>query len=545
MPTTVTSTIRSSGGDYSLLSTWEAAKQGNLVTADQVQVAECYDDWASGLNDNVTVAGWTTDSTRYPKITVAAGHRHDGTPQSGFYMKKTQTWGSVVVLQQAQTRVEWLDVWNSATSGDSSGFTLMAVAFLSNCLGRTQSTEGLSAGFTLTSGGGASHLYQCLGYGSGTGFMIDPWSGSTYYNCVAANNSNYGFNKTADGLDSIAKNCVAYSGATPWSTGSGWSSSCANNASSEASGAPGSSAVHSITSAAFADATGGNFHLASGSVLIGAGTNLYSTFTTDIDGDTWPSSGAWDIGFDYRVASGGAQTLTPSLFSNTNTFYSPTVSQGAVTLTPSLFTNSQTFYSATVSLGSVTLTPTLFSNDQTFYSPTVSTGSVTLTPSLFTNSQTFYAPTVTPGSVTLTPLLFSNNQTFYSAIVTGGGTQLLQPTLVSNSQTFYGPTVTVGAVTLTPAFVTNYNTFYSATVSQSAQVIEPPLVESVNQFFTTIVTTGGVTITPGLFTNNNSFYTASITNGTLTLSQADIDAIVNTLLADPRMLTLPKWLGLR
>lgn len=45
-----------------------------------------------------------------------------------------------------------------------------------------------------------------------------------------------------------------------------------------------------------------------------------------------------------------AQTLTPSLYTNTQTFFAPTVS-ATYNLAPALFTNTQTFYSATVISG--------------------------------------------------------------------------------------------------------------------------------------------------------------------------------------------------
>jgi hypothetical protein len=46
----------------------------------------------------------------------------------------------------------------------------------------------------------------------------------------------------------------------------------------------------------FVNAAAGNFHLTSGSPAIGHATNLYTIFTTDMDGNTRPSSSAWDIG---------------------------------------------------------------------------------------------------------------------------------------------------------------------------------------------------------------------------------------------------------
>lgn len=130
------------------------------------------------------------------------------------------------------------------------------------------------------------------------------------------------------------------------------------------------------------------------------------------------------------------QTLTPSLFTNTNTFYTPKIS---FKIYPSLFANSNTFYSPKVNLR---LTASLFVNTNVFYSPTVSRGAVTLRPSLFTNQNTFYSPTVNRGTITLSPSLFTNTNLFYSPTVTqASSTQNLLPSLFVNSNIFYPPTV--------------------------------------------------------------------------------------------------------
>jgi hypothetical protein len=164
---------------------------------------------------------------------------------------------------------------------------------------------------------------------------------------------------------------------------------------------------------------------------------------------------------------GGAQTLTPALFTNAGAFYSATVSQsgGAQTLTPSLYTNPNAFYPATVARGAVSLAPSLFTNSNTFYSATVSLGGSpqTLTPALFSNAQTFFSPTVGRGAVNLAPALFTNANTFYSPVVTNGVT--LRPSLLTNSQTFYGASITLGPATLRPALLANSNQFFSATLT--------------------------------------------------------------------------------
>ncbi|MDV7392798.1 hypothetical protein RZS08_15625, partial [Arthrospira platensis SPKY1] len=115
MPTEVISTIRASGGDYTTLSAWEAGEQRNLVTADEIAVAVCYNDWPSGLNNSVTVAGWTTDATRYVKITVAEGHRHNGIPGGGFRLVASATVS--VTISAAYMQIEWIEIENTSASG--------------------------------------------------------------------------------------------------------------------------------------------------------------------------------------------------------------------------------------------------------------------------------------------------------------------------------------------------------------------------------------------------------------------------------------------
>lgn len=197
-----------------------------------------------------------------------------------------------------------------------------------------------------------------------------------------------------------------------------------------------------------------------------------------------------------RVRELVTQTLTPSLYTNTNTFHNPTVTPGAVALTPDLYTNDQTFYSPDV---------------------TQAGGVQTLTPSLYTNTQTFYGPTVA-ASNTLTPALYTNTQTFYAATVTA--TRTLLPSLVTNNQTFYGPTVTT-SVTLLPGLYTNSQTFYSPVVSQSGapQTLLPTLYVNSQTFYSPTVTqvSNTQTLLPDLYTNAQTFYAATVTPGAITL----------------------------
>lgn len=60
----------------------------------------------------------------------------------------------------------------------------------------------------------------------------------------------------------------------------------------------------------FLNEAGYDFHLLTNSVLIGAGINLSSIFTDDRDGNTRPSSGAWDVGA-YAYTTNSGESLSP------------------------------------------------------------------------------------------------------------------------------------------------------------------------------------------------------------------------------------------
>lgn len=62
-----------------------------------------------------------------------------------------------------------------------------------------------------------------------------------------------------------------------------------------------------------------------------------------------------------------AQTLNPSLYTNNQTFYAPTVTPGAVTVSPSLYTNQQSFYTPLVNQTGAVVYPSLFTNTNIFF----------------------------------------------------------------------------------------------------------------------------------------------------------------------------------
>lgn len=222
--------------------------------------------------------------------------------------------------------------------------------------------------------------------------------------------------------------------------------------------------------------------------------------------DSWAA-----VTIALRPSSGGAQTLSPSLFTDTQTFYAATIAPGAVDLAPSLLTNTQTFYGQTVSPAAITIAPALVTNSQTFFAATVTVGAVALAPALVTNNQTFFGQTIAVGAVSLDAPLLTNSQTFYAQEVTVGAVSL-SPGLVANGQTFFASEVSAGPVTLAPSLLTNSQIFYSPTLSQAAgtQTLDAGLYTNPQTFFAATVSAGSVTLTSTLLANTQVFYGSTV-----------------------------------
>lgn len=210
-------------------------------------------------------------------------------------------------------------------------------------------------------------------------------------------------------------------------------------------------------------------------------------------------------GVVFQAPGPSTQTLSPALYTNTQTFYAATVTRGAVNLAATLFTNSQTFYSPAVA--QVTLVaPSLFTNTQTFYGATVTT-TRNLSAGLFTNTQTFYSPTRTSSNA-VSPSLYTNDQTFYSPTATRSNT--VAPALYTNTQTFYAPAVT-STRALEASLFTNSQTFYGLTASAINPLL-PSLLTNTQTFYSPTVAVVGLPqeLSPSLFVNTNIFYPVTV-----------------------------------
>lgn len=235
------------------------------------------------------------------------------------------------------------------------------------------------------------------------------------------------------------------------------------------------------------------------------------------------------------------QSLTPSRYNNTNTFYSATISQSspAETLTQtSTYNNNNTFYSQTLTRVPYALTQTSrLDNANTFYSAAIASSSVDLRPQKLINNNVLYSASVSRGAVNLAPSRYDNANTFYLLHVTQDAWVINQHTRLDNINAFYSPTISSSGLVISPYRYDNQSVFYSPFVTEGAQVIyqherfdnsnafytlnlilgeydlhQTERLDGVNQFYSAKIAR---TINPARFDSQAAFYSATIVRGTM------------------------------
>jgi hypothetical protein len=180
---------------------------------------------------------------------------------------------------------------------------------------------------------------------------------------------------------------------------------------------------------------------------------------------------------------GATQNLAPSLYTNSNTFFTHAISVGAVNLSPSLYSDADTFFTHAIS-ATITLSPSLYTDADTFFTHAISVGAVNLSPSLYSDADTFFTHAISVGAVNLSPSLFTDADTFFTHTLTNGGI-VLEPSLYSDADTFFTHAISVGAVNLSPSLYTDADTFFTHAITQGGaqQDLTADLFENANTFY--------------------------------------------------------------
>lgn len=185
------------------------------------------------------------------------------------------------------------------------------------------------------------------------------------------------------------------------------------------------------------------------------------------------------------------QSLTQSTtFTNTNTFYTGTVTQITSVQAP-LFTNTNTFYNHIVIPDQLVVATTFVNvsefgytwirrdepsdaviyNNSRKFDTGLKWGSFdqTLVPPLLVNTNVFYGGTVEAAGIRAPS--FINQNTFYNHTVSPGTVTVAQSTTFTNTNTFYSHTIIPDQVIVSGAFV-NTNVFYPGFLKGRNQILQ-------------------------------------------------------------------------
>ena len=324
MPTTISRTIRSGGGDYTTVNSWlswAVTTYPDLVAADVILEVIFYNDWPNGLDETIDITGFTTSATQYVILSCASGEtRTDGSDiTSGFYFKPTTLSNGYCIKNSTQhTKIYNIGCAANigyrphAISNLASGFLIQGVKVETSWQGihnYKQSPAVIpivrNCEVTLTV---ASNVNNAC-------FITKDWGSCEFYNNTAISTAAgvaHGFkNGTNGGATSnkvkyvnnvamiSASNTSYYNGQYYTTAGS------SNNAASD--GATASNLPFSATNlevdvltTSFTDYAGGDYSLSASSQLIGEGFDLSVDFTVDMNEVT--RTVPWTIGaFTYSA----------------------------------------------------------------------------------------------------------------------------------------------------------------------------------------------------------------------------------------------------
>lgn len=284
---------------YTSLQAWNIAEATDLVSDGDTHVVNCRA--SSGTADTtrlVMSASWTTGASNGITIQVALGDRQTPT-QTGYRIDTTSE-----AMENTNVGYITFDGLAVSTSSGVGFFNTQTNCNFTDCWAFDCSQYGF---YQI----GANAVYiNCVSSNCSRGFWVA--TSCIAYNCDALNAGDYGFYVNAN--DTLtATNCYA-DGATAGYfvevDGIFTDTTCASSDGSESTT---TIAMSTSTGAYFVNVSAGSedWRISSASSdLIGAGTDLSGTFTTDMFGTT---RSAWDIGAAEFVSGGVTHQLAGSV----------------------------------------------------------------------------------------------------------------------------------------------------------------------------------------------------------------------------------------
>lgn len=320
MPTTVTKSIRASGGDYTTIQAWEDACPADLVGADQIWKGELYKEGGGTNNEWVITTGLafggsTVDATRYLWLTAASGvsfYDHASklsnalryNSANGVAVGTGTAYQHLMNLTSTALRLTGLQLAqasgtnrNAINSDGSSLLVLERCIVVSadpeyvvgggqleayNSVVYSLSNNSAANGVVTFNGAVVSHIINCTIHGAGNGSTAAIFSPYNTQSIVK--------NTAAFGFGAFVNNATNFNAA-----------SSNNNATNLATGL-GSSNQTSLTTSAQVEATGAgseDFRAKATGALAGNGVRA-QTYTADLDivgtarSTSIPYIGAWE-----------------------------------------------------------------------------------------------------------------------------------------------------------------------------------------------------------------------------------------------------------
>ena len=304
-------TVKSAGGDYSTLASWNAGQAKTISVGDR-EIAECY---AFLDTTRVDVLGWVVPSGAEIIIRAAAGNQHNGTFGTGYRLESAANYyaplwvrADYVTVQGISTTYTHADIITASPNTLDVAVSLAGPTKIINCLARHSIPSDSGSGDAAIYCNSPTIIVNTIAIQDNGAHAIVVQAGDyLLYNVTGINLNGKAFRIGYSGTGTVlAKNCYFHSTDVPWTNDGIGTLTVTTSMHSTAQVQTGSTGSKAYSTANFVSVTADaeDLHVVTGSALIAAGTDLSADadypFSTDIDGDT--RSAPWTVGVDHAPA---------------------------------------------------------------------------------------------------------------------------------------------------------------------------------------------------------------------------------------------------